>query len=351
MWTKTRDWVFVSWEMRDLDLQAPSRVSNCITGRTEEAPTKGTCNTTGWRFLFCIGRSMRYSIFDFNQELCVQLNLTMNDLLLLDYIQKAAANPKMKHHTINGLCVWLNHEKIMEDLPILNISESTLKRRLSHLVDLGLLSREITFSKSHGRRAYYGITETLVDLQISRLTDKPRDEASRLTDKTYKQISRLISEPSYKELVNNNKKIKTNSINTISRKSLVKKKSLFEDCMDMITLYTKDKPEIQNLLIQYLKLRLEMKDKPLYKNQWKGILNKLDVIHKDTGDSYEDIIQFNIEKGYASFFPIPKYRNKPAKKKRACDEGVSCDKWTDEELKEIEKWQKEQIAKGERITF
>lgn len=284
---------------------------------------------------------MRYSIFDFNQEKCVQEKLSMNQLLLLDYIQKAVANPKMKHCKSAPLCVWLNHQKIKKDLPILNISEPTLKRWLKDLVNKGLLQREVTYSESYGTRAYYGITDKLVDLQISGLTDDTRDSISGLTKDTLD--NGLIKKDNDK----------TNSINTISKKSLVKNKSLYESCEEMILSYikTKNNPELYDLLEQYLRLRLEMKEKPLYKNQWKGILNKLDRIHEEEGQEYADIIQFNIEKGYASFFPIPKYNSKPSRKKRICDEGVTNDKYTDEEWEEIKKWQQEQIAKGEQMVF
>ena len=292
---------------------------------------------------------MRYSIFEFNQQLSIEAGLTITDLLLLDYIQKAASNPKMKHSKADVLCVWLNHDKILQDLPILNVSESTLKRWLSNLVKKGFLKREITHSNSFGIRAYYGITDKLVELQFSRIINETRDEISGLTDNTREGISGLTDEPS-DSILKDNKKLNNTIIKNNSRK-LVKPKSLYESCREMIVLYTKDKPELYNLLEQYLRLRLEMKDKPLYKNQWKGILNKLDKIHEEEGQSYKDIIQFNIEKGYASFFPMPNYNKKFEKKKKEYNLGLCNDTYTEEEKEEIRKWQEEQIAKGERIVF
>ena len=92
-----------------------------------------------------------------------------------------------------------------------------------------------------------------------------------------------------------------------------------------------------------------MKNQPLYKNQWKGILNKLDKIHEEENTPYEDIIQFSIDRGYGSFFPVPKYSGN--KKKKAYDDEVSCEQYTEEEKKRIKKWQKEMEAKGVRMVY
>ena len=56
-------------------------------------------------------------------------------------------------------------------------------------------------------------------------------------------------------------------------------------------------------------LRFEMRDKPLYANQWKGMLNKLDELHTN-GFSYEEVIKQSIERGYANFYPINSYSTK-----------------------------------------
>ena len=292
---------------------------------------------------------MRYSIFDFNQQLCAELGLTVNDLLLLDYIQKAIANPKMKHSSSDPLCVWLYHQKILNDLPILNISESTLKKWLKNLVDKGLLKRETVHSKSYGMKAYYGVTDKLIELQISQLSQDTWDSKPQLMNELRDVKPQLIQDTPDSKLVKKDKILNKTIIKNNNSRKLVKNKSLYECCIDMISVYTKDKPGLEPLLVQYLKMRLEIKDKPLYKNQWKGILNKLDKIHEEEGQSYKDIVQFNIEKGYASFFPIPAY-NKPSKKKDYNDK-LSNEQYTEEERKQIKKWQKEQIAKGERIVF
>ena len=81
---------------------------------------------------------MKYSILGFDQEKFVNyskdtLKCDLTDLLLLNYIIYAQSNPKMKHimDENNQPCVWLQHEHILNDLPILNITDGTLKNRLT----------------------------------------------------------------------------------------------------------------------------------------------------------------------------------------------------------------------------
>ena len=146
----------------------------------------------------------------------------------------------------------------------------------------------------------------------------------------------------------NNKNISIK--NTNSKKSLVKRKSLYEKMQDEILLFTKN-TEIQNALTQFLNLQLEIykeQGKTYYSNIFKSRLNKLKT-EFDKKD-WLPVIQNAIEHGWQNFYPVKEY-DKLHKKKRACDEGVTCDKYTEEELREIEKWQQEEIAKGEQMVF
>ena len=117
---------------------------------------------------------MRYSIMGFNQEklLLFQqsegLKLDMNDLLLMDYVQKALSQPKMikTSDEENQPYVWLSHKKILEDIPFLNIGEDMLKKRIKKLIDLKLIkSMVIANDVCKGTRAYYTITELFESLQ------------------------------------------------------------------------------------------------------------------------------------------------------------------------------------------
>lgn len=88
-----------------------------------------------------------------------------------------------------------------------------------------------------------------------------------------------------------------------------KKKNLYQKCLDVIYEYT-DLEDIRNALINYLNFRLEIKDKPLYVNQFKGMLKALDKAVEDTyaynkNITYVDVIQYAITRGYLNFYPVP----------------------------------------------
>lgn len=293
---------------------------------------------------------MRYSIFDFNQEMCVSLGLTMDDLLLMDYIQRAAANPSMKHHNKYSLYVWLSHEKILQDLPILNISKETLKKHLKKLVDLELLDRAvISNDKNRGSKAYYGLTDKFISLQFSGVKNDTCSIQPGVKNDTCSPRPGVKNDTPDRVLVIN-KQLKDISIKNTNSKSLVKKKSLYQKMQDEILLFTKD-TKVQEALTQFLDLQLEIykeQGKTYYSNIFKSRLKKLktDFDKKD----WLAVIENATEHGWQNFYPVKEY-DKPSKKKRACDEGLCSDKYTDEEWEEIKKWQQEQIDKGEQMVF
>lgn len=124
-----------------------------------------------------------------------------------------------------------------------------------------------------------------------------------------------------------------------------RKQSLYSKCVAEINVFTQEL-QLHDLLVKYLNLRLEMKDKPLYYNQWKGMLNKLaDIIRDNAGMSYEDVVRQSIERGYASFFPVNSYNK--SKNVFAEGNGLSC-----EQSEETEEERKESLRRsGRRSEF
>lgn len=246
---------------------------------------------------------MRFTVLGFNQQKAVEMGLTVNDLLLLQYIMQANGTPDMKHLTDDTEIsyVWLNHAKISEDLPILNYTEGSLRNKLSELKQKGLIQSIKVPVASSGSKTYYSITT----LTMSLIND----------------IGCHAEVTSY----NNNNNIKNN--NTLSKDNVLreslhdndylgtenekpKKKNLYQKCLDMIYEFTND-GKLTELLIQYLNLLLEKsknEGKPLYANQFKGMLNKLDEICTD--GHYGEVVQQSIVKGYIGFFPVNNYSSK-----------------------------------------
>lgn len=246
---------------------------------------------------------MRNSIMGFNQERLIEvqnddLKLDMTDLLLMDYIQKALSQPSMekKVDEYNQPYVWLKHQKILEDLPILNIKESMLKKRIAKLVDLGLIKTMRNTNIIRGSKSYYTITELFEYLQMDNDTTKCKKLPliDRPSVKNY---------PSDNKLTDDNKQLNSNTINSIKEKP--KKPSLYLKCVNLIDEYTNN-TKLKYVLMDYLKMRLEMKDKPFYANQFKGMLNKLSGLADNVNDQIE-IVQQSIDRGYLGFFEVKRY--------------------------------------------
>ena len=240
---------------------------------------------------------MRDSILGFNQKKAVDYGLELRDLLLLDYIINAVASPSMEHYIDdnNNTYVWLNHSKVLEDLPILDISDDRFKRVLKRLVDLELIqSVQRHIEGRRGSKAFYGITIKCEELKNDYvLKTTPDSDVSRVKNNT--PDNKLNN-------IDNN----TNNINIISRKST--KKNLYEKCIDLISDFTNNS-NLYNVLSTYLKFRLEIKDKPLYANQFKGMLNKLNTL-ADNSDDMIKIVQQSLDNAWLSFYPLKSYNNK-----------------------------------------
>lgn len=84
------------------------------------------------------------------------------------------------------------------------------------------------------------------------------------------------------------------------------KNNLYIKCSSLIYNFT-DIPALQKLLFTWLNMRLEIKNKPLYANQFKGILNKLGG-YTESATELCEIVQQSIDRGYLSFFPVNNYK-------------------------------------------
>ena len=246
---------------------------------------------------------MHYSILGFNQEELIKYDIDMTDVLLMDYIQKAVSQPSMIKTTKDEQpYVWLQHSKILEDLPILNIKEGMLKKRIAKLVELGLIE-SINIANEHGRgsRSYYTITEQFEALQMT--------ECNKLS---------LVERPSVKNYTPNNKLNNDNKLNKsiskdidtdfefgYSKKSKTKKPSLYDKCVSMINDFTTD-TILAKKLVDALKLFLENSreaNTPFYSNHFKGKLNALSKLSEDT-ITQRKIVQQTLDNGWNNFYEL-----------------------------------------------
>ena len=245
---------------------------------------------------------MRYSILGFNQEELIKYDIDMTDVLLLDYIQKALSQPSMIKTTKDEQpYVWLQHSKILEDLPILNIKESMLKKRIAKLVDLGLIeSINIANNQGRGSRSYYTITEAFESLQMT--------ECKKLS---------LVERPSVKNYTPNNllnidnKLNKTISKDIVEKSPKTKKLSLWDKCVSAIDDFTEDNI-LRELLVTSLKMFMENSreaNTPFYTNHFKGKLNNLKKLSEDNYQQRK-IVQQTLDNGWNNFYELKENKRK-----------------------------------------
>lgn len=92
-----------------------------------------------------------------------------------------------------------------------------------------------------------------------------------------------------------------------------KKPNLYNKGADKIYSFTQD-IELQGLLVEYWKMRIAVRDKPIRGvQQWQGMLNKLADLAKDIS-TQKKIVAQSLEKGWLSFFELSsgKYRQNNA---------------------------------------
>lgn len=127
------------------------------------------------------------------------------------------------------------------------------------------------------------------------------------------------------------------------------KLSLYDKCVSEIEKggYSE---ELQQVLLEYLPIRLAMKDKPLLGvNQWKGMLRKLELMADQV-----DVVKQSVERGWAAFFDIQK-----STPMRASVVGQSWNKnvksngmtMTKEDYEQMEKELEEMKQDGKRTVF
>lgn len=243
---------------------------------------------------------MRYSILGFNQEKVMQTDLDLTDLMLLQYIMQANGNPDMKHIVKDDVSyVWLSHEKILKDLPILRISEGTLRNRLLNLKKsrwiISVTERVVT-----GTKSYYSISSASMSfLNDIRCNFKMTSDNILIDNKldTIETIN-IVSTPESDQafLVQENSQQKP------------KKKNLWESCYSEICEFTED-IEVRDMLRDYLNMRLEVSNKKFGSKTFKGMLKKLRTL-TDSKSECLQIIQQAIDRQYLTFYPIVQYNNK-----------------------------------------
>ena len=262
---------------------------------------------------------MRFTILGFNQKLAIKNNLSISDLLLLQYIMYANGQPNMQHivDDTEVSYVWLHHSKIQEDLPILNISEGTLRNKLSELKKKDLIqSISIPNKNGKGSKTYYSITTKTMSFindsnnSSSHAKMTPYNILNTLSnDNVHTNISKdiLVSETSSK--TNNRSvtaefKFGSDVLDKPKKKTNV---SVYDECLEMINDYTNNIALVKTLT-KFVSGKKEICSKNRYKFYSSTIKNYLDELSDTFGDDDDkkvEAVKLSIRYNYTTKVMIP----------------------------------------------
>lgn len=187
-----------------------------------------------------------------------------------------------------------------------------IMKNLKNLLDKNLIVKEEKFENGVKFVAYY-TTQFNGGIQLS-LNNKIVDS---------KEVS-----------INTSKEVLQNFNFGHKQAKQPKKPNLYDRCIQLIDSYDFSSwGNIRKLLIDYLNFRLSVKDKPLYINMWKGMLNKLANLCGDDIPKYEEVIKYCIERGYLSFYEPTNYSSQ---KNKPWEKGVDSSGYTEAEKRQIE---------------
>lgn len=222
------------------------------------------------------------------------------------------------------------------------LSEHYQRKALSTLYELGIILIE---KRGLPAKNYYKINfNTLLSIiEESSCQRRRQQDAESVNLNNNKQTK------SKKEKVVS--KDTTTEFQFGSKQSKPKKENLYTKCVQLIDSYDFSTwGNIRSMLLNYLNFRLSVKDKPLYTNMWKGMLNKLANLCVDDISKYEQIIQYSLERGYLSFYE-PKNYSSGTVKNKPWEQGLCSDGYTEDEKREIDRLTAEREARGEQVWY
>ena len=307
---------------------------------------------------------MKYSILGFNQQSVVNysiqdgdkvLKCDLVDLTLLGYIIYAQANPKMKHHTKDEISyVWLSHDHVLEDLPIIDMTDGTLRNRFSKLRKMNLID-SVTLANEHakGTKSYYAITSLCYDMLFATTSFK---NDMKEVPRNFKMTSDTSSSNLDKKVISTNSKELVENFQFGGVKQ--KKENLYTKCLASIKTFTQD-TVLQDDLKTFLDLRLEIsrdENKPFYFSMWTHLLSELKKLayHDDVFDIKlaKEIVSRSTCRGWKHFYVITDNQYvRNSNEDRFAERNVVSESYTADELKELEELDNERRRNGQQTKF
>ena len=277
--------------------------------------------------LFLIGFSQKNAleIRDTNQK------LDIIDLVILDWLK--CFYPKMKKCFIGEKeYVWIEYQKVLDDIPILDIKKRTVMGRFKKMSELGVLEHTTVYEKD-GRKGTYSYFR-LADKYFSLLSDENKNDSQGENEYDSVRSNEQGCPSKRTGGVRSNEQrvcVQTNtkdntlydcSVNNSSKKN---KKTEFDILIDEYTCNDKLKESIY----EFIKMRKTNK-KSLTSYGLKRILNKLDRLAANDDEKIQ-ILDNSIERSWAGVFEL-----KEEEKQQSPKPEVDVSSMTFEELEEYQ---------------
>lgn len=218
------------------------------------------------------------------------------------------------------------------------LSEHYQRKALSHLYELGiiLIEKRGLPAKNYYKIDFNILLSVIETSSCQRCRQQDAESVQINNNKQEKQVNKNTS----KEVLQNF---------SFGNKQKPKKDNLYTKCVQLIDSYDFSCwGHIREQLIDYLNFRLSVKDKPLYTNMWKGMLNKLANLCVDDISKYEQVIQYSLERGYLSFYEPSNYSSA---KSKPWEGGVKSTTRTEEEKEADREFLAKMAAQGKKVVF
>jgi hypothetical protein len=218
------------------------------------------------------------------------------------------------------------------------LSEHYQRKALSHLYELGiiLIEKRGLPAKNYYKIDFNILLSVIETSSCQRCRQQDAESVQINNNKQEKQVNKNTSKEVLQDFAFGNKQ-------------KPKKDNLYTKCVQLIDSYDFSCwGHIREQLIDYLNFRLSVKDKPLYTNMWKGMLNKLANLCVDDISKYEQVIQYSLERGYLSFYEPSNYSSA---KSKPWESGVKSTTRTEEEKEADREFLAKMAAQGKKVVF
>jgi len=228
---------------------------------------------------------------------------------------------------------------------------TSVRNALKELEEHEYLIRERVFKNGKIVDWEYHIFECAEDCRAYKHDKNQHDENQHVADNDNK-IRKQSNTKKVNTKNSSKEELQSGNFQFGSKQSKPKKENLYTKCVNMVSDFVSEHncgEPVRGKLMDYLRFRLEVKDKPLYTNMWKGMLGKLETLHRQ-GYGYEPIISYSLERGYLSFY-APNDFSSGSVKNKPWEQGVKSETYTEEEKREIERLTAEREARGEQVWY